>query len=100
MVGNNGSLLTIENVTLQDPDHDSIVAFFSNVTLENLKIADSNCNCDLLRNLITPCPPEVFPCTPLNVSLRDQSFTSLKADLRQDINGGFVLSRCLNGTFS
>ena len=32
-------------------------------------------------------------------TLRTQSFTSLKADLRQDINGGFALSRCLNGTF-
>ena len=31
--------------------------------------------------------------------LRAQSFTSLKADLRQDINGGFTFSRCLNGTF-
>ena len=70
MAGENGSLLTIENVTLQDPDHDSLVAFFSNVSLENLKIEDSNCNCDLLRNLITPCPPEVFPCTPLNVRFR------------------------------
>ena len=28
-----------------------------------------------------------------------QSFTSLKADLHQDINGGFTFSRCLNGTF-
>ena len=28
-----------------------------------------------------------------------QLFTSLKADLRQDINGGFALSRCLDGTF-
>ena len=70
MAGKNGSLLTIENVTLQDPDHDSLVAFFSNVSFENLKIEDSNCNCDFLRNLISPCPPEVFPCTPLNVSLR------------------------------
>ena len=66
----NGSLLTIENVTLQDPDHDSLVAFFSNVSFENLKIEDSNCNCDFLRNLISPCPPEVFPCTPLTVSFR------------------------------
>ena len=30
--------------------------------------------------------------------LGTQSFTSLKADLRQDINGGFAFSRCLNGT--
>ena len=29
---------------------------------------------------------------------RAQSFTSLKADVRQDITGGFTLSRCLNGT--
>ena len=28
-----------------------------------------------------------------------QSFTSLKADLRQDINGGFTFIRFLNGTF-
>ena len=28
-----------------------------------------------------------------------QSFTSSKADLRQDINGDFAFSRCLNGTF-
>ena len=28
-----------------------------------------------------------------------QSFTSLNADLRQDINGGFAFSRCFNGTF-
>ena len=28
-----------------------------------------------------------------------QSFTSLKADLHQVINGGFVFSRYLNGTF-
>ena len=27
-----------------------------------------------------------------------QSFTSLNADLCQDINGSFALSRCLNGT--
>ena len=33
------------------------------------------------------------------VDFRAQSFTSLKADLRQDINGGFAFSRCLNGTF-
>ena len=31
--------------------------------------------------------------------LGPQSFTSLKADLRQDIHGGFALSRCLNGIF-
>ena len=30
---------------------------------------------------------------------RAQSFTSLKADLHQDINGGFPFSRRLNGTF-
>ena len=28
-----------------------------------------------------------------------QSLTSLKADIHQDINGGFAFSRCLNGTF-
>ena len=28
-----------------------------------------------------------------------QSFISLKADLRQDINRGFAFSRCLNETF-
>ena len=28
-----------------------------------------------------------------------QSFTSLKADLFQDINGCFAFGRCLNGTF-
>ena len=32
-------------------------------------------------------------------SLWAQSFTSLKADLCQDINGGFAFSRCLNGIF-
>ena len=32
--------------------------------------------------------------------LRAQSFTSLKADLCQDINGGFAFSRCLNEKFS
>ena len=31
--------------------------------------------------------------------LRAQSFTSLTADIRQDINRGFTFSRCLNGTF-
>ena len=30
---------------------------------------------------------------------RAQSFTLLKADLRQDIIGGFAVSRYLNGTF-
>ena len=30
---------------------------------------------------------------------RVQSFTSLKVDLHQDINGGFAFGRCLNGTF-
>ena len=30
---------------------------------------------------------------------RAQSFTSLKADLRQDINGGLAFSQCQNGTF-
>ena len=28
-----------------------------------------------------------------------QSFISLMADVRQDMNGGFAFSRCLNGTF-
>ena len=28
-----------------------------------------------------------------------QLFTSLKADLCQDMNGGFAYSRCHNGTF-
>ena len=28
-----------------------------------------------------------------------QLFTSFKADLCQDINGGFAFGRCLNGTF-
>ena len=31
--------------------------------------------------------------------LRSQSFTSLIADFRQDINRGSSFSRCLNGTF-
>ena len=30
---------------------------------------------------------------------RFQSFTSLKADVHQDLNGGFAFCRCLNGTF-
>ena len=34
------------------------------------------------------------------LTIRAQSFTSLKADLCQDINRGFAFSRCLNGTFS
>ena len=29
-----------------------------------------------------------------------QSYTSLMADLCQDMNGGFAFSRCLNGTFT
>ena len=33
------------------------------------------------------------------VILGAQLFTSLKADLSQDIKGGFALIRCLNGTF-
>ena len=33
------------------------------------------------------------------VLLRAQSFTSLMADLRQDINRVSSFSRCLNGTF-
>ena len=32
-------------------------------------------------------------------SYRAQSFTSLRADLCQDINGGFAITRCLAGTF-
>ena len=36
-----------------------------------------------------------------SLTLSAQSFTtSLMADFHQDINGGFVFSRCLNGTFS
>ena len=38
-------------------------------------------------------------CLNSNYLLRVQSFTSLKADLRQDINGGFAISIWLNGTF-
>ena len=34
-----------------------------------------------------------------NFPLRAQLFTSLKADLRQDIYGGIAFIRCLNGTF-
>ena len=34
-----------------------------------------------------------------NSHLWAQLFTSLKADLHQDINGGFAFSRCLNRTF-
>ena len=33
------------------------------------------------------------------IKFRAQSFTSLKAVLCQDMNGGFTFSRCLNGTF-
>ena len=33
------------------------------------------------------------------VSQRAQLFTSWKADLSQDINGGFAFSWCLNGIF-
>ena len=33
------------------------------------------------------------------ISNRAYSFTSLKEDLHQDINGGFAFSWCLNGTF-
>ena len=32
------------------------------------------------------------------LKLRAQSFTSLKANVHQDINGGFVFSRWLNET--
>ena len=35
----------------------------------------------------------------LFMTFRTQSFTSLMADLRQDINRVFSSSRCLNGTF-
>ena len=34
-----------------------------------------------------------------HAKLRAQSFTTLKEDLRQEINCGFAFSRCLNGTF-
>ena len=34
-----------------------------------------------------------------NAKLRAQLFTSLNADLRQDINGVFAFSRCITGTF-
>ena len=33
------------------------------------------------------------------IPLRAQSFTSLKADLCQDINGGLAFYRWINGTF-
>ena len=36
----------------------------------------------------------------VDVFLRAQSFTSMKADFFQDINGVFAFIRCLNGTFS
>ena len=35
----------------------------------------------------------------LQTNLGTQSFTSLKADLHQDINGDFAFSRCLKGIF-
>ena len=44
---------------------------------------------------------ESAACVMKNIyTFRAQSFTSLKAGLRQDINRGFVFSGCLNGTFS
>ena len=36
----------------------------------------------------------------VDVFLRAQSFTSLKEDLFQDINGVFAFIRCLNGTLT
>ena len=41
-----------------------------------------------------------FKATGLTFTLRVQSFsTLLKADLRQDMKGGFAFGWCLNGTF-
>ena len=40
-----------------------------------------------------------FPFIKFHCTLRSQSFTSLMADLCQDINRGFAFSRCLNGIF-
>ena len=45
---------------------------------------------------------QIILVTPLwfsKIILGAQSFTSLKADLLQYINGGFAFSRCINGTF-
>ena len=41
----------------------------------------------------------VFDFCYFALALRAQSFTSLKADLRQDIHEGSAFSRCRNGTF-
>ena len=50
------------------------------------------------------CPESDQPCGKeatdyLKVFFGAQSFTSLKGELYQDINGYFLYIRCLNGTF-
>ena len=64
--------------------------------LEYVKIEDIKATYG--RNATLPCP--YFEKTSnVSVSFRAQSFTSLMADLHQDINRISSFSRCLNGTF-
>ena len=58
----------------------------------------------MAKNIFLKIEKKSFDIKPHKVGilfkiLRDQSFTSLKEDIRQDINGRFAFSRCLNGTF-
>ena len=50
-----------------------------------------------VRSKMSLAPPNMYHNIPERYWA--QSFTLLKADLRQDINGGFAFSRCLDGTF-
>ena len=52
--------------------------------------------CELIKLLGTILRSK---CKLHTLHFRAQSFTSLKADLCQDIKGDFTFSRCLNGSY-
>ena len=54
---------------------------------------------DVFKQIGKRYGPFDIAAIPIGMILRAQLFTSLKADLCQDINEGFALIKCLNGTF-
>ena len=79
-------------------DYFWVDAAFFNLLLQSKKNAATAATTAAASASSTPNSTE-FNVSTYIISLRAQSFTSLKADLHQDINGGLAFSRCLNGIF-
>ena len=91
-VANKDGLATGNNLAFIYPDGETALkGYFENKYMKSAKYVEvQKYGCD---------ENGMFVATEFTKPLRDQSFTSLKADLCQDISGSFAFSRCINGTF-